>query len=230
MRIIGLTGGIATGKSTVSDILRGHQFPIVDADVIARQVVLPGTPGFRKIVKAFGTDVLDQETGLLDRPKLAQRVFSDASARSTVNQATHPYIRLEMLRQLLGHFLRGNSAVILDTPLLFEAGIVKWVHLIMVVYVPQDIQKERLMSRDLISSTAAQQRIESQMSIETKRERADIVIDNTGTKPETRENVSRVLSQLKPSSYLVTAFTWIVFFWPAAFGYVGLSALKALKL
>ncbi|KAJ3297783.1 hypothetical protein HDU79_002257 [Rhizoclosmatium sp. JEL0117] len=229
MRIIGLTGGISTGKSTVSTILRDYDFPIVDADVIAREVVLPGNPGYRRIVKAFGTDILDPVTGMIDRPKLGARVFSDSSARETINKATHPYIRIEMLRQLLGYFLLGHSAIIYDTPLLFEAGIAKWVHVIMVVYVPVEVQKERLIARDQITDIAAQQRIDSQMSIDKKKELAHIVIDNSGTKEETRANVDSIVGKLRPSRIMVGA-TWVVLFWPAAFVYTGLNVLKWLKL
>jgi dephospho-CoA kinase len=136
MRIIGLTGSIATGKSTVSRCLSEHGLPIVDADLIAREVVAPGQPANRRIVKALGAEnVLDPNgTGAIDRPRLASLVFRDPSVRRKVNSATHPYIRLEMLRQLLWAFLCLKRVVILDTPLLFEAEIDKWVHVVMVVY------------------------------------------------------------------------------------------------
>ncbi|KAJ3399653.1 hypothetical protein HDU80_007698 [Chytriomyces hyalinus] len=232
MRILGLTGGIATGKSTVSNILRADKFPIIDADLIAREVVQPGTPGHRRIVAAFGTTVLQDDTdpnSPLDRAKLGTRVFSDPEARAKVNAATHPYIRLEMLRQLLWHFLTGCSAVILDTPLLFEAHLSRWVHLIIVVYVPKQLQKDRLMMRDGIDRTAANQRIDSQMDIEAKRQLAHIVIDNTGTLDETRQNVKAVLLKLRPSRIL-SAVVWAVLLWPAALCYSGLSVYRWLKI
>ncbi|KAJ3063724.1 hypothetical protein HDU98_000485 [Podochytrium sp. JEL0797] len=229
MRIIGLTGGIATGKSTVSNLLRQHQFPIIDADEIAKEVVEVGTPGYRRIVKAFGTDILDPETGGIDRPKLKAKIFGDDAARHKLNNATHPYIRLEMLRQLLHAFLMLNSTVILDTPLLFEARMASWVHLIVVVYVPQEVQKARLVARDLITSTVAQERMDSQLAIEKKKEMAQIVIDNTGTKQETRDNVESVVARLVPPRWRVVV-TWVVLFWPAAVCYAGLSLFKVLGL
>ncbi|KAI8620786.1 dephospho-CoA kinase-domain-containing protein [Chytriomyces sp. MP71] len=232
MRIIGLTGGIATGKSTVSAMLEKAEFPIVDADVIAREVVEPGTPGHRRIVAAFGNGVLVNEadaTSAIDRSKLAARVFSDADARSKINAATHPYIRLEMLRQLLGHFLRGRSAVILDTPLLFEAGIAKWVHLIIVVYVPPLVQRDRLITRNLITTTAANQRIDSQMPIDKKCDQAHIVIDNSGNVEETRALVKSIVPRLRPSKVYSLA-VWAVLLWPAAVAWTGLSVIKWLKL
>ncbi|KAJ3242019.1 hypothetical protein HDU81_008891 [Chytriomyces hyalinus] len=232
MRILGLTGGIATGKSTVSNILRAEKFPIVDADLIAREVVEPGTPGYRQIVSAFGTTVLQDETNPnspIDRAKLGTRVFSDPDARAKVNAATHPYIRLEMLRQLLWHFLTGCSAVILDTPLLFEAHISRWVHLIIVVYVPKQLQKDRLISRDGIDRTSANQRIDSQMDIEAKKQLAHVVIDNTGSREETRDNVMAVLPKLRPSR-VVSAVVWVALFWPAAVCYSGLSVYRWLKI
>ncbi|KAJ3193011.1 hypothetical protein HK101_005594 [Irineochytrium annulatum] len=131
-------------------------------------------------------------SGEIDRPKLGAIVFRDPEARRRVNAATHPYIRLEMLRKLLWSFLCGKRVVVLDTPLLFESGIDKWVHVIVVVYCPETIQKQRLIKRDDLSPEAAQQRIDAQMSIERKRQLATVVIDNSAGIRETRKRVSIV--------------------------------------
>ncbi|KAJ3414094.1 hypothetical protein HDV05_007128 [Chytridiales sp. JEL 0842] len=231
MRIIGLTGSIATGKSTVSRCLStDHNLPIIDADKIARQVVSPSQPAHRRIVKALGTSILEPNNSQnLDRPKLANLVFRDPSVRKKVNGATHPYIRLEMLRQLLWAFLTLKSCVVLDTPLLFEAGIDKWVHVVMVVYCPEETQKQRLMKRDDLSEIEATQRISAQMPIERKKEMAHIVIDNSLGVRETRARVSEVVGHLKPS-LISTVLAWLVLGWPAAIVWAALTAIKILKI
>ncbi|KAJ3309148.1 hypothetical protein HDU76_003710 [Blyttiomyces sp. JEL0837] len=220
MRIIGLTGGISTGKSTVSQILTEQQLPVIDADLIARQVVAPGSPGHRRIVAALGAaNVLDPVTGNIDRPKLGSLVFRDPEARRKVNHATHPYIRLEMLRQLLWAFLCLKRVVVLDTPLLFEAGIDN----------PESIQKTRLIKRDDLTEETAQQRIDAQMSIERKRQMAHIVIDNSQGIRETRKRVLELLPDLKPSLFS-TWIAWGLLAWPAAMLYSLLTVVKVLKL
>ena len=133
MKVIGLTGSIATGKSTVSKQLSEKNIPIVDADLIAREVVKPGQPALKQIAKTFGSEVLLPD-GSLNREKLGSIVFKEPESRKKLNKITHPYIRLEMLRQLLWVFLMGNRIVIMDTPLLLESGINRWVHLVVVVY------------------------------------------------------------------------------------------------
>lgn len=131
MKLIGLTGGIATGKSTVSNSL--SPIPVVDADLVARQVVQPHEPAYYAVISTFGSDVLTP-SGEIDRAKLGTIVFNDTQARKKLNGATHPMIRLEMLRQMLWWFLKGERMVVLDTPLLYEAGLYKWVNKVMVVY------------------------------------------------------------------------------------------------
>ncbi|KAI8812052.1 dephospho-CoA kinase, partial [Cladochytrium replicatum] len=199
MKIVGLTGGISTGKSTVSRFLLEERndwkarIAIVDADVIARDIVAPGLPSYRRIVKEFGPDVVDPETKQLRRDRLGAIVFADQAARRKLNSFTHPYVRLEMLRQLLWHFLRGEQVVFLDTPLLFESKIDKWVHRTAVVYCPREVQKERLMRRDNLDDEKALQRIDAQIPIDEKRDRADIVIDNSGSLSNTKLQVAEML-------------------------------------
>ena len=131
--VIGLTGGIATGKSTVSSLLRAHHVPIVDADVLARKVVEPGTPALAAIVRAFGPDILLPD-GTLDRPKLGRIVFADEGARRKLNGIVHPAVRREMFWSVLRHWWRGERMCVLDVPLLIEGGLWKWVGKVVVVY------------------------------------------------------------------------------------------------
>ena len=131
--VVGLTGGISTGKSTVSGLLRAAKVPIVDADVIARQVVEPGTPGLKKIVATFGDDILLQD-GTLDRKKLGSIIFNDEGKRKQLNKIVHPAVRKSMLWQVLGHWIGGHKYCIMDVPLLIEGGLWQWVGVVAVVY------------------------------------------------------------------------------------------------
>ena len=134
--VVGLTGGIATGKSTVSRLLREeHHVPIIDADILARQVVEPGTRGYEKIVEAFGEEVVLQDgSGGLDRKKLGEIVFADEGKRRVLNGIVHPEVRWEMLKEVVRCWWRGESWVVLDVPLLIESGIYRWVGEVVVVY------------------------------------------------------------------------------------------------
>lgn len=131
--VIGLTGGIATGKSTVSSLLKASNIPIVDADVIARQVVEPGTPALAKIRKAFGDEVILPNGGL-DRKKLGSIIFNDETKRKQLNKIVHPAVRKAMLWQVLGFWIRGYKYCVMDVPLLVEGGLWQWVGLVVVVY------------------------------------------------------------------------------------------------
>jgi len=133
MKIIGLTGGIATGKTTVSREFSSFGIPIIDADLIARQVVSPGLPALKKIISEFGSSILEKD-GSLNRAKLASIMFSSDNARKRLNRCTHFYIKLEILKQVLNAFLTFQSLVFLDIPLLFESGLDQWVHSTIVVY------------------------------------------------------------------------------------------------
>ena len=133
LAVVGLTGGIATGKSTVSKQLQSFGLPVVDADLIARQVVSPGTPALAKIVKHFGEDIL-QADGTLDRPKLGAIVFNDEAQRKVLNGIVHPAVWKAILLEVVGHWLRGKKICVLDVPLLVEGGMWKWVAKVVVVY------------------------------------------------------------------------------------------------
>jgi dephospho-CoA kinase len=131
--VVGLTGGIASGKSTVSNLLRERSVPVIDADVLAREVVAPGTSGLRAIVSQFGAGVLLPD-GTLDRKKLGGIIFRDATKRKVLNGIVHPAVRRAMLRDVVRCWWGGESVCVLDVPLLVEAGLWRWVGDIVVVY------------------------------------------------------------------------------------------------
>lgn len=190
-KILGVTGGIATGKSTVVDIFRAHGFPIIDGDLIAREVVVPNSPGLAAIVGAFGKEILTEE-GTLDRKKLGRIVFQEEEKLNLLNQVLNPFIRSEILRQLQE---AEAPLVIADIPLLFEGHYDQYVDQVAVVYLPESLQVQRLMERDNFSQESAMQRIRSQMPIDEKRNRADIVFDNQGTRQQTKKIVEDWLRQ-----------------------------------
>lgn len=192
--IFGLTGGIATGKSTVAHMFTSFEIPIIDADILAREVVEPGEEAYEKIVETFGKDILKNDQ-TLNRKKLGKIIFSDEKKRKQLNQITHPIIRKEMQRQKDVYIQQGEKCVILDIPLLFENNLTKEVDYTVVVYTTKETQLKRLMKRDCLTEEEAKQRINAQMSIEKKRKRADCLIDNNGTKKETFEQVKDLLSQ-----------------------------------
>lgn len=181
------TRGIASGKSTVSGFLRGFDgVAIVDADMIAREVVQPGQPALKKIVEAFGGGVLSPG-GELDRKVLGDIIFGDPVARMKLNRITHPYIQKRMVWQALIAFLSGKTYVILDSPLLYESGkLLSYLNGSAVVYCSEDRQRERLMERNQLSGEEADQRIAAQMPLKVKSKMADFVIDNSNSVEETK--------------------------------------------
>ena len=224
MQLIGLTGGIATGKSTMSRFFTYHNVKVVDADVIAREVVQPGEVCNFKILDTFGPSVFSP-TGQVDRERLGSVVFQNPEYRHTLNRLTHPYIRFEMILQILRHFLHGETKCIIDTPLLFETGMAKWVHRVIVVYCPRGQQKERLMLRDGLSAEQAQNRLNSQIPIEKKKSMADHVIDNSVSMEEARQQVDELVDKLEPD-YLRSKLLWLVLFIPTWILLVLLLTLK----
>lgn len=198
--ILGLTGSIATGKSTVSRLFKEYGFPIVDADVGARAVVEIGTPGLKAVVDFFGVEIL-QENGELDRAALGKKIFADKEKRTKLNDLLKPYIRQWIAEQKNNAIEAKVPLVILDIPLLYEANYQEMMDEVMVVAVSQDVQLERLMKRDKRTRDEALQRIHSQMSIEEKVSLADCVIDNNGSFLETKE---QVLAWLKKKNFLTS--------------------------
>lgn len=192
--IIGLTGSIASGKSTVSNMLKDKGYPIVDADKIARQVVEPGTPVIKEIAEHFGDEVLNED-GSLNREKLGERIFKSEEERKKLNSIIHPAIRNEMIRQKEQWISNGAGTVILDIPLLFESKLQSFVEKIIVVSVTPEIQKQRLIARNELNEQEAIDRINSQLPMVEKEAGADAVIDNNGTIEETKMQVETLLDK-----------------------------------
>lgn len=179
LRNIGLTGGIATGKSTVSAMLLERGAIIIDADLIAREVMQPGHAVLQQVVDAFGQDIL-LDNGELNRKKLGSLVFGNAAAREKLNDITHPAIRNEIKERQASHLAQHpHQLIVSDIPLLYELQMEPLFDAVMVVYVPRQIQIQRLMDRDGLLQDEAEKRLAAQLDIEIKKERADILIDNS---------------------------------------------------
>ncbi|CAN4119513.1 unnamed protein product [Withania somnifera] len=201
MRIVGLTGGIASGKSTVSNLFKAHGIPVVDADIVARNVLKKGTGGWKKVVAAFGEDIL-LNNGEVDRAKLGQIVFSDPGKRQLLNRLLAPFISRGILVEVLKLWIKGCSIIVLDVPLLFEAKMNKWTKPIVVIWVDFETQLQRLMKRDGSTEEEAKSRINAQMPLDLKRSKADIVIDNTSSLEALHEQFQKVLTQItKPMTW-----------------------------
>jgi len=197
--IIGLTGSIASGKSTVSKMLKQLGYPIVDADEIARLVVEPGTSVIKRIGETFGEEVLNED-GSLNRETLGGRIFGNVEEREKLNSIIHPAIREEMLRQREDHLTAGANTVIMDIPLLFESKLQSFVEKIIVVSVTPEVQAQRLIARNQLTETEASKRISSQLPMEIKEAGADAVINNNGTVEETEAQLQKIIIKwfLKP--------------------------------
>ncbi|KAK7337426.1 hypothetical protein VNO77_18000 [Canavalia gladiata] len=195
MRIVGLTGGIASGKSTVSNLFKSHDIPVVDADVVARDVLRKGTGGWKKVVEAFGDEIL-LDNGEVNRSWLGQIVFSDADKRQYLNRLLAPYISRGIFWEVLKLWLKGYKVIVLDVPLLFEAKMDKFTKPIVVVSVDPETQIQRLLARDRSSEEDARNRVNAQMPLDVKRSKADIVIDNTGSLDELNQQFQKVLVEV----------------------------------
>ena len=198
--IAGLTGGIASGKSTVSRFLSEAGARIIDADKIARAVVAPGFPAYDEIVSFFGDTVLLPD-GKIDRKRLGDIIFNDPDKKARLDAIVHPRV-IERATQIIADTASQSpdAVVIMDVPLLFEAGMEKGLAEVIVVYAPASTQLQRLMLRDGIDEQAAMARIQSQMSIEEKCKRATVVIDNSGSPSATRKQALAIVNQLKHRS------------------------------
>lgn len=192
--VIGLTGSIATGKSTVASMFIDIGIPVIDADRIAREVVEPGEEAYKKVVETFGEEILLEDRSL-NRPKLGRIVFSDEEKRNQLNSIVHPAIRKRMLEKRDAYLKNGEGCVVLDIPLLFESKLEHFVDKIIVVYVDEDVQLERLLERNQLTKEEALQRIRSQMPVKDKIELADAVIDNNGTIEHSFKQLKEILQK-----------------------------------
>lgn len=188
MRLIGLTGGIATGKSTVAAMLAEHGVTIIDADQLARDVVQPGKPGYDAVVQRFGSEIVDPAGGI-DRGRLGAVVFADAQARRELEGLLHPRIAELMQQRIAEAMQREATVAVLDIPLLFETSAEHTVEGVLLAYAPAAVQRERIMARDGLSAAEAQRRVDAQMPIDDKRARATWLIDNSASLAETRRQV-----------------------------------------
>lgn len=192
-KLIGLTGGIASGKSTASDYIKSQGYAVLDADIYARKALDKNTPGYNQVIQNFGRDILD-ESFEIDRKKLGQIIFNDESQRKVLNNIVHPEVR-RMMNEEQEKLLKGTH-VFLDIPLLFENGLDKNCDITITVYVNKDVQLARLMARNQLSKEDAKSRINSQMSLEEKKDRAICVFDNNGSKDELYAQIDDFLNDL----------------------------------
>lgn len=192
--IIGLTGGIASGKSTVSTMFSDLNIPVIDADQLARDVVQPGKKAYEKIVSHFGREIVQQDQ-TLDRQKLGSIVFANDEKRQELNHIIHPAIRKQMVKQRDDYVRSKEPCVVLDIPLLFESQLMHYVHKIIVVYVDEDVQLKRLIKRDGFTQEEASQRIQSQLPLKEKAQKADAIIDNNGTIEQSATQLKQILSR-----------------------------------
>jgi dephospho-CoA kinase len=194
MLLVGLTGGIASGKSTVSAMLAERGAEVIDADHIARQVVMPGLPAWCKIREHFGPGVLHPD-GHIDRQALADVVFGDKTKLALLNEITHPAIFARIADRLEGLYDQ-DVVVVLDAALLIEAGLAEGVDVVIVTHSPQEIQLERLAAKGM-GAQAASDRIAAQLAPEKRLARADIVIDNSGSLEKLSRRVDEVWHELQ---------------------------------
>ncbi|MGV3128612.1 dephospho-CoA kinase [Staphylococcus sp. IVB6181] len=192
-KVIGLTGGIGTGKSTVSELLAVHGFKIVDADIAAREAVEKGSEGLEQVRRTFGDEAID-ENGEMNRKYVGEIVFNDDKKREELNHIIHPIVRELMEKQKEAYLEQGYN-VIMDIPLLFENNLQDTVDETWLVYASESIQVERLMERNDLTQEEAKARVYSQISIDKKRRMADHVIDNRGTLLELKQNLEALLVQ-----------------------------------
>lgn len=195
VKLIGLTGGIACGKSAVSDRLRARGAIIVDADLIARQVLAPGSEGLARVVARWGESLLNAERAL-DRPKLGALVFGQPEERRALEAITHPLIAQESARQLEEARAQEPPLIVYDAALLIEAGRADAFRPLVVVTTTPQIQRERLMNRDGLDEQAAQARLDAQLPLARKEELADYVLRNDGDWTALEERVEQLWSSL----------------------------------
>jgi len=196
VKLVGLTGGIASGKSTVAKILGRLGAAIVDADVLSREVVAPGHDGWNEIVATFGREVL-QPDQTLDRQKLRTIIFNNPEARKKLEAIIHPRVRALAEQRIREHGDAGFVVVVYEVPLLFEGKLHEWLRPVILVACDVNIQRQRLQRRDGLDAAAAQKHIDAQMSLEEKRRLADYVIENDGSLADLESQVRAVLAKIQ---------------------------------
>jgi dephospho-CoA kinase len=193
--IVGLTGGIASGKSTVANLIKDLGITVIDADIEARLAVEPGEKAYQQIVEHFGGEIL-LEDGSINRPKLGDIIFNHQEERMVLNGIVHPAVRERMNEKKVAAKERGENMVVMDIPLLFESKLTDLVEKIILVYVDEDVQLERLMKRNHYTEAEAMARIGSQMPLIEKKKRSDFIIDNNGSLEQTQKQLNAILNRL----------------------------------
>ncbi|RFU65967.1 dephospho-CoA kinase [Peribacillus glennii] len=191
-QVIGITGGIASGKSSISAFLKESGCTVIDADIAAREVVEPGQEAYARIIETFGEEIL-QEDKTIDRAKLGNIIFTDKEKRLLLNSIVHPAVRKRMIARKDAAFDREEDAVFMDIPLLFESKLTSMVDKTLLIYVDERVQIERLMRRNGYTEAEALARITSQMPLSEKKALADAVIDNNGDLEHTKRQVKETL-------------------------------------
>ena len=194
--IVGLTGGIATGKSTVSQMFKTVEVPVIETDSIARELLAKGTEGYEEVVAHFSKSIL-LTNNEINRKKLGMIVFGNHQKRSKLNDIVHPRVKSIVKTEIQKHKELGTKLLILDVPLLFETDFIELVDKTIVVYTPFKNQKERLMERERIDKVYAEMKIRSQMPLNRKVDLADFVIDNSTSILNTRKEFNKILEELE---------------------------------
>lgn len=195
MVVIGLTGGIASGKSTISRMLMAMKIPVIDADLTAREVVKPETDTLKGLVKQFGDDILHTD-GTLNRKKLADIVFKNEESLNKLNSIIHPAIKDAIINKLNEYKVSGAKYCVVDAALLVEASFIDMVDYVILVYINRRTQIERLMNRDNISMEEAERKIASQMCLEEKKKYANYLIDNNHAVEYTRLQLNSIVKEI----------------------------------
>ena len=195
MKLVGLTGGIASGKSTVAQILKELGAAIVNADELSREVVQPEQPAWQEIVAEFGPAILRDDKSL-DRQKLRKIVFADPQARKKLEAIVHPRVRRLAERRFDELSAAGQAVIVYEVPLLFEAQIHHWLRPVILVACDPLTQKKRVQDRDRLTKLEAQRHVDAQMSLEEKRKLADFIVDNNGSLAELRQQVEAVFKKI----------------------------------
>jgi dephospho-CoA kinase len=196
VKLIGLTGGIASGKTTVAKILKRLGAAIVDADALSREVVEPERDAWKEIVDAFGRAVLQPDQSL-DRAKLRATIFNNPDARKKLESIIHPRVRALAEERIAQYAAAGYEIVVYEVPLLFEGKLHEWLRPVILVACDVEIQRQRLQQRDRLSAEEAQKHIDAQMSLDEKRRLADYVIENDGNLEDLERQVQAIFTQIK---------------------------------
>jgi len=202
MFLIAVTGGIACGKTSVCEVFQKYNIPVINADLISRQIVEPGKPVWKKIREHFGEEVFNEDQ-TLNRDKLGQVIFDNVEKRRILNRLTHPVIHRTIYKQVIKYFFLGKNFVVLELPLLFEvnSNLINYIHKIICVTTENDIQIARLMDRNNLSLTESKKRIQAQMSLEEKCKMSHFVIENSGSQKDMEEQAVKIINMLLESNH-----------------------------